>query len=143
VSAGRRLSLGLLAALFLGAGITHFTAPGFYVPMVPSWLPAPWTLVYASGVCEIVLGALVLVPAVRRLAAWGLVALLIAVFPANVNMAVNEIGFSDAPAWLPQPTPLGLWLRLPLQGVLAWWAWTFTRPEPAPRTVRAGAPSIR
>src|SRR4051812_28797425 len=115
--------------------------------MVPPYLPAPWTLVYVSGACEFVLGALVLVPATRRLAAWGLVALLIAVFPANVHMAVHHLGFVDAPAWLPQPTPIGLWLRLPVQALLVAWAWSFTRveprarPEPVRRSARASAPS--
>jgi len=129
LGAARRTLVKLLAALFVGAGVTHFTVPGFYAHMVPPYLPAPWTLVYVSGVCEIVLGVLLLVPATRRLAAWGLVLLLFAVFPANVHMAVNHVGFVDAPAWLPQPTPLGLWLRLPLQGVLVAWAWTFTRDD--------------
>ena len=122
----RRTSLTVLSALFVGAGITHFTAPGFFAHMVPPVLPAPYALVYVSGVCEIALGLLVLVP--DGPAAWGLILLLIAVFPANVHMAVHHVGFVDGPAWLPQPTPLGLWLRLPLQGVLIAWAWTFTRP---------------
>ncbi len=129
MSGARRTLLGVLGALFVGAGITHFTRPGFYAHMVPPYLPAPLGLVYVSGACEIVLGALVLVPATRRLAAWGLVALLFAVFPANVHMAVNHVGFVDAPAWLPQPTPRGLWLRLPLQAVLVAWAWAFTRDD--------------
>jgi uncharacterized membrane protein len=123
--------LGLLGALFVGAGITHFTRPGFYVPMVPPYLPAPLALVYVSGVFEILLGLLVLVPATRRLAAWGLVLLLLAVFPANIHMAVHHVGFVDAPEWLPQPTPLGLWMRLPFQLVLIAWAHWYTRPEPA------------
>ena len=129
----RRVLLVLLALLFMGAGVTHFTRPRFYEAMVPSALPAPLALVYVSGVCEIALGALVLVPATRRLAALGLVVLLLAVFPANINMAVNNLGFVDPPAWLPQPTPLGLWLRLPLQFVLIAWAWTFTRADPSDR----------
>ncbi len=125
----RRTSLILLSALFVGAGIAHFAVPGFFAHIVPPYLPAPWALVYVSGVCEFALGLLVLVATVRRLAAWGLILLLIAVFPANVHMALHHVGFVDAPAWLPQPTPLGLWLRLPLQGVLIAWAWTFARPD--------------
>ena len=127
----RRALLVLLAAFFVAAGIAHFTATAFFVHIVPPYLPAPALLVYVSGVCEIVLGLLVLLPATRQLAAWGLILLLIAVFPANVHMAVHQVGFVDPPAWLPQPTPLGLWLRLPLQGVLIAWAWWFTRPVAA------------
>lgn len=138
MSALRRAFLGLLSALFVGAGVTHFAAPGFYAHMVPPYLPAPYALVYGSGVCEVVLGVLVLVPAIRRLAAWGLVLLLVAVFPANVHMAVHHVGFVDAPAWLPPPTPLGLWLRLPLQGVLVAWAWSFTRRSAQPTTPAVG-----
>jgi uncharacterized membrane protein len=132
----RRVLLVPLGLFFIGAGITHFSRPRFYEAMVPAFLPAPLALVYVSGACEIALGALVLLPPTRRLAAWGLIALLLAVFPANVNMAVNHLGFVDAPAWLPQPTPLGLWLRLPIQLVLIAWAWTFTRADPLDR--RAG-----
>jgi uncharacterized membrane protein len=116
-----------MGALYVTAGVTHFAAPLFYVPMVPPSLPRPLELVYLSGACEIGLGLLVLVPAARRLAAWGIILLLLAVFPANVHMAVRNVGFEHAPTWLPQPTPLGLWLRLPVQGVLIAWAWWYTR----------------
>ena len=78
-------------------------------------------LVYVSGFFEILGGIGLLVPATRRWAAWGLVALYVAVFPANVNMAVHRIGF-DGPSWV-------LWARLPLQAVLIAWAWWFTRPS--------------
>jgi uncharacterized membrane protein len=125
----RHTSLWLLGLLFVAAGVTHFTAPGFYTHIVPPYLPAPLALVYVSGVCEIALGCLVLVPATRRLAAWGLIALLLAVFPANIHMAVHHVGFADAPAGLGQPTPLQLWLRLPLQFVLMAWAYRYTRAD--------------
>jgi uncharacterized membrane protein len=127
VSPLKRVLLATLAAFFVGAGITHFTRPAFYTAMVPPYLPHPLALVYLSGAAEILLGTLVLLPATRVLAAWGLVLLLLAVFPANVHMAVNRLGFVDAPKWLPQPTPLGLWLRLPVQGLLIAWAWWYTR----------------
>lgn len=126
MSGVRQVLLGLLGLFFVTAGVTHFTATAFFTHIVPPYLPAAEVLVYVSGVCEIILGILVLLPATRRLAAWGLIALLIAVFPANVHMAVNQVGFVDPPAWLPQPTPLGLWLRLPLQGVLIAWAAMYT-----------------
>jgi uncharacterized membrane protein len=127
----KRVLLGVLAVLFVGAGVTHFTAPEFYVEIVPPWLPSPRALVWLSGVCEIGLGLLVLVPATRRLAAWGLVLLLLAVFPANVHMAVNDVQPPHAPAWMGRPTPLQLWLRLPLQFVLIAWAWWYTRDDRA------------
>lgn len=124
----RRILLVLLAAFFVTAGVTHFTRPAFYANIVPPFLPSPVGLVYASGVAEIVLGLAVLVPTVRPLAGWGLVALLAAVFPANVYQAVVQKPFVDAPAWMPPATPLGLWLRLPVQPLLALWAWWCTRP---------------
>ena len=125
----KRLLVWPLGLLFIAAGVTHFTTPGFYAHIVPPYLPAPLALVYVSGVAELALGCLVLVPATQRLAAWGLIALLLAVFPANVHMAVNHVGFVDAPAWLGQPTPRQLWLRLPLQFVLMAWAWWYARAE--------------
>jgi uncharacterized membrane protein len=110
----------LLAVAMIGVGILHFVNPDPFVKIVPSALPAPLTLVYVSGFFEVLGGAGLLVPRVRRAAAWGLVALYVAVFPANVNMAVHHISFDDAH---PFP-PAALWLRLPLQIVLialAYW----------------------
>ncbi len=111
-----------LAALMIFAGVMHFVTPGVFVRIVPAWLPAPGALVAISGVCEILCGVGLLVPATRVWAAWALIALLVAVFPANVNMAVNRIPFGRhaAPDWV-------LWARLPLQAVLIAWAWRFTR----------------
>jgi uncharacterized membrane protein len=117
----------LLGALFVLAGISHFTSPGFFRQIVPPFLPSPHLLVVLSGVAEIVLGALVMVPATRRVAAWGLIALLIAVFPANVYQALYNPTLVDPPAWMGQPAQTALWIRLPLQFVLIWWAWRYTR----------------
>ena len=102
------------------AGVLHFAKPATYARIVPSYLPFPLMLVYVSGFFEILGGLGLLVAATRRWAAWGLIALYIAVFLANVNMAVHHIGF-DGPSWM-------LWARLPLQAVLIAWAWWFTRP---------------
>ncbi len=110
----------LLAGLFVAAGVMHFVRPQFYVSAMPPYLPWHLELVYASGVCEVVLGVLLLVPRTRRLAAWGLVALLVAVFPANVHMALNPDLFPTIP-------PAVLWARLPLQAVFIAWAWWFTK----------------
>lgn len=100
-------------------GLYHFVNPALYLRMMPSYLPWHLFLVYFSGFCEAALGLLLLVPKYARLAAWGLIALLVAVFPANVQMALNPQLFPDIP-------PLVLWLRLPLQAVFIAWAYLFT-----------------
>ena len=109
----------LVAVAFAAVGVTHFTNPQPFVQIMPSALPWHLALVYVSGFFEIMGGAGLLIPGVRRYAAWGLLVLLVAVFPANINMAVNEIYLGDMPreAWI-------LWARLPLQVVFAavvWW----------------------
>ena len=106
----------LLGAFFLAAGTLHFLKPRPYVAIVPDALPRKLELVYASGVAEIVGGAGVLAAPTRRAAGWWLIATLIAIFPANVNMALNAERFRAVPA------PL-LWIRLPVQGVLIAWVW--------------------
>jgi len=112
----------LLGLAFVLAGANHFYHPDFYARIMPPYLPWPVGLVYLSGAFEIVLGALVLVPRFTRAAAWGLIALLIAVFPANVHMALH-------PADFPEFDPAMLWARLPIQGVLVAWAYWYTRPR--------------
>lgn len=113
----------LLAAMMIYTGILHFVRPEPFIKIVPDWLPAHRALVAVSGFFEILGAVGLLIPRVRKAAAWGLVALFIAVFPANVNMAVNKI-MTDNP-WI-------LWGRLPFQAVLIAWAWWYTRPEEAP-----------
>lgn len=108
----------LLAAFFVTAGVYHFVNPQFYLRMMPPYLPWHEGLVFLSGLCEIGLGLLVLVPRYMRLAGWGLVALLIAIFPANLHMALNTHHF-------PEVSPAALYLRLPFQLVfIAWVYWT-------------------
>jgi uncharacterized membrane protein len=103
----------LLGAFFLVAGSLHFLKPKPYVAIVPDVLPRKREIVYASGVAELAGGAGVL--AGRRAAGWWLIATLIGIFPANVNMAVNSERFNV-------PEPL-LWARLPIQGLLIAWVW--------------------
>jgi uncharacterized membrane protein len=117
---------GIFAVCMILAGITHFLAPGEYVKIVPSLLPAPETIVYISGVFEILGGFGLLIPSVSQAAAWGLVLLLIAVYPANINMAVNHIKITHVP-----DSNLLQAIRLPFQFVLIAWAWWYTK-EPKP-----------
>lgn len=98
----------------------HFVNPAFYLKMMPPSLPWHLALVYLSGVAEIALGLLVLIPKYTRLAAWGLIALLIAVFPANIYLATH-------PEIMPAVSPTAHLIRLPFQLVFIAWAWWFTR----------------
>ncbi len=118
---GRIVGRGLFAALFVLGGVGHFVSPEVYLRIMPPELPGPRALVAISGAAEVALGVLLLIRPTRRAAAWGLIALLIAVFPANVFMWRHADEFG-----LP---PLALLLRLPLQGLLIYWAWLYTRPE--------------
>lgn len=119
---------GILAACIIIVGITHFIRPDQYARIVPPQLPAPIALVYISGVFEILGGIGLLIPFVSVAAAWGLIALFVAVFPANINQAINSIPIEGIPhhPWL-------YWARLPFQAVLITWAWWYTRqPETQP-----------
>jgi uncharacterized membrane protein len=106
----------VLGATFLATGALHFLRPRVYEAIVPRYLPAHRALVYASGVAEIAGGAGVLHPRTARPAGWWLVATLLAIFPANVEMAVHAERFRRI------PEPL-LWARLPLQGAIIAWVW--------------------
>ena len=122
-----RSQLGL-GAFFLAAGLNHFANPRFYEAIVPPPLTSRRREVNAiSGAAEIAGGLAVLHPATRRLGRWWLLALLVAVFPANVHMAVNPEqvpGFDlrKMPRW-------ALWARLPLQPLAMLWVWRATRPR--------------
>jgi uncharacterized membrane protein len=119
-AAGGR-SRRLLAAAFIGAGVNHFVMPRPYEQIVPpSMRGDARRLVVASGVAEIAGGVGVLLPWTRRLAGVGLIALLAAVFPANVQMALEPQRFRRIPRW-------ALYARLPLQPLMMLWAWRATR----------------
>ena len=105
----------------IGAGTMHFMNPKFYLTIMPPYLPFHLGLVYLSGFFEVLLGVLLLVPRFTRLAAWGIVALLIAVFPANIYIYQHQ-------ELLPAPTMVHF-LRLPLQVVFLLWAYWHTRPS--------------
>lgn len=107
-----------IALLFLAAGVLHFVTPQFFLRIVPPWVPNAELAVQASGALEII-GALGLLFARTRVAAgWGLIALLVAVFPANVYMLQQAIANGASGA-----AKAVLWARLPLQPVLIWWIW--------------------
>ncbi len=112
----------LMGTLYLASGALHFAATPRYMTIVPPYLPAHRSLVLLSGAAEIAggLGILTPIPAVQRAAAWGLIALLIAVLPANLYMATGHAAFPSIPQWVG-------WLRLPLQLPLIYWAWLYTR----------------
>jgi uncharacterized membrane protein len=115
------------AIAFIGTGIFHFIRPDLFARIVPPMFPHPRALVFISGICEIAGATGLLIPRLRRPAAWGLIALLIAVFPANIYMAVEPDGFKDLklPTWF-------LWLRLPMQPVFIAAVWWFgLKREPA------------
>lgn len=113
----------ILAIAIIFVGATHFIIPNPYVKLIPAQLPYPVSLVYISGFFEILGGIGLLIPPVSRAAAWGLLALFIAVYPANINMAVNHIELPNIPN-----KPWFQAMRLPFQAVLIIWAWWYTRP---------------
>jgi uncharacterized membrane protein len=110
----------VLALLFIAAGIGHLVQPKFFANIMPAYIPTALHLpaVYLSGIFEIVFGVMLLFPQTSSIATWGLMGLLIAVFPANVNLALNPGLTPGFPGW-------AHWLRLPLQPVLIWWAYLY------------------
>jgi uncharacterized membrane protein len=112
----------LLAAGFIFAGFNHFYNPDFYLRIMPPYLPWPSALHLIAGFFEVVLGVMLLIQRFQRLAAWGLIALLLAIYPANIHMAVNHHLYPELPM-------VFHWIRLPMQFVLIAWALWFTRAD--------------
>ena len=112
----------VLTIFMVGAGINHFRSPAPYLGMMPAELPHPELLVQLSGIAEILGGLGLILPQTRRLTAWCLIALFVAIFPANLNMALNHLPLGDQPV-----APALLWARLPLQLVLIVWAYRYTK----------------
>ncbi len=117
----------ILAAAMVALGSLHFIATDGYSRIVPHFLPRPRLWVYASGVAEIACGILLAIPRTKKAGAWGVVALLVAVFPANIQMALDG-GVKGTS--FPMNSPAAAWLRLPLQLPLIAWAYRFTRDNP-------------
>ena len=112
---------GLLGVVMIVAGVMHFIIPDVYMRIMPAYLPWHLALVYVSGVFELALGVALFVPKVRPLAGWGLIALLFAVWPANIEMAMQ--------GGMGVMSPIGAWVRVALQPALMWLAWWVSRPE--------------
>jgi len=110
----------LMGVLFVMAGVNHFVQPGFYVRLMPPYLPWHLSLVYASGVVEIALGVALVVPKVSKRAAWGIIGLLVIFLTVHVHMLVHAEEFPKVHVSL-------LWGRLALQGLLITWAYWFTK----------------
>jgi uncharacterized membrane protein len=117
----KMISLVLMGCLYIVAGINHFIHPASYLGIMPHWVPFHNAAVFVSGLCEVLFALLLLIPSTRRIAAWGIILLLIAVFPANVQMMLNYLHEGKNGLWVTV-------IRLPLQAVLIWWAYIFTKP---------------
>lgn len=111
--------LYLMAVLYIIAGLNHFRNPGMYIRIIPPFFSNPKLINILSGVAEVVLGILLMVSYTTNFAAWGIIALLIAVFPANLFMYQNKKASFGLPNWI-------LFVRLPLQFVLIFWAYQYT-----------------
>jgi uncharacterized membrane protein len=128
MSLPKRLGWWLLGAFYAFAGWNHFRDPDFYVPMMPPAFPAHRELVELSGVAELALGmaALILgtrIPRLRRWIAWGVIALLVAIFPANLYIAFENVPLAGAA----EGAGVWNWVRLPFQALFIAWAWIYTR----------------
>ncbi len=117
-----------ISALFTGAGVMHFARPDFFEAIVPDWFPSPRVANLVSGGAEVVFGLLVLPRATRQAALWGLAVLTVAVFPANVDTAVNDVEvrqedgrFVRSVGTASGSTRTANWVRLPMQLPLLWW----------------------
>ena len=117
----RKIVLFGLATFFINTGVNHFVNPDFYLSIMPPAFPMHLEAVYVSGFFEVLGGVCVLIPRLRKIAGWGLVALLVAVYPANIYMAINPDAFPDFPVAL-------LYVRLAFQFVFFYWAFSVTRP---------------
>ena len=117
----RKIVLFGLAAFFINIGVNHFVNPDFYLSIMPPAFPMHVEAVYVSGFFEVLGGVCVLIPRLRKIAGWGLVALLVAVYPANIYMAITPDAFPDFPVAL-------LYVRLAFQFGFFYWAFSVTRP---------------
>ena len=127
-----RLGRVVMAALYVAAGAGHFIVTRAYVRIMPDYFPAHRELVLFSGAAEIAGGLGLILAPTRRPAAWGIILLLIAVFPANLWMVQHPERYHSIPLWVS-------WLRLPLQLALIGWAYQYTKPGPTPLRLESPA----
>ena len=119
----KKAGLTVLVLIFLVAGANHFLNPESYRKIIPQYFPYPTTLVYVSGLFEIIFGLLLIPASTRKMAAWGIILLLVAVFPANIQMMLNYQQEDRPYAWVTI-------VRLPVQALLIWWASVYVRSYP-------------
>ena len=115
----KEISLYLMASIYILAGVMHFVKPKFYLKIMPPYIPWHKAMNYISGAAEIILGICLFIPNYTIWAAWGIIALLIIVFPANIYHLTSAKPGKGIPIWV-------LYLRLPFQLVFIWWAWWHT-----------------
>ena len=114
----KKISLVIMIIFYIGAGINHFWHPAGYYSIIPPYLPDHYLINILAGIAEIGGGLLLIFPATRKFAAYGIIVMLIAFMPAHIYMI--QQGGIIAPLWL-------AWLRLPVQGLLIWWAYSLRR----------------
>ena len=125
MSTSKRILLWVMAIAYTFAGFNHLWNPEFYLAIIPPNLGDPQQINLVSGLAEIVLGVFLLEPTTRVYAAWGIIALLVAVFPANIYVAEQNLGLGGPGTG----DPLLNWVRLPFQALFVVWAWWYTRPD--------------
>ena len=118
----KKIFLILLSVFMILAGLNHFWAPNFYLKMMPPYLPFHLELVYFSGIVEVLCGILLLISKTKTWGAWLCIATFVAVYPANIYMALNPSLFPDIPE-------KGLYIRLPFQFLFIYWAYLFTKKD--------------
>lgn len=109
----------IMGGFFVFAGVMHFAKPKFFLRIIPPILPFKEWINWITGVAEITMGVGLLIPLYQQQAAWGIIAILIVVFPANIYQLIAKGAGMKVPMW-------ALWLRLPIQFVLIWWAYQYT-----------------
>ncbi|GMQ84550.1 MAG: hypothetical protein BMS9Abin07_0114 [Acidimicrobiia bacterium] len=119
----KRVLLWVMGGFYVVAGMNHFLNAEAYIAIMPTYLPWHGQLVFLSGLGEVALGIGVLIPTTRVVSAWGIILLLILIFPANLYVAMNDLAYFGG-----EPNTLLNWLRLPFQLVLIAWAYGYTKP---------------
>lgn len=108
----------IMGSMYIFAGLMHFIKPKAYMKIMPKYIPYHLTMVYVSGICEMLFGTLLFSPQTQSIGAWGIIATLIAVFPANIYMLTS---YKGKRLWY----KIALWLRLPIQLLLISWAYQY------------------